>query len=211
MTRTRVKICGITRVEDARAAVEAGADAIGLVFHGPSPRCIDVARAAEIVHAVAPFVTVAGLFVNAPAADIESVLARVPLALLQFHGEETPQECARHERAWIKALRMRADLDLAAEARRYAGACGLLLDSYERTAAGGTGRTFDWQRVPREPGFPLVLAGGLNAANVGEAIARVRPYAVDVSSGVEGVRGVKDAAKMSAFLRAVQAADQARS
>jgi len=210
VSRTRVKICGITRVEDARAAVAAGADAIGLVFHAPSPRCVTIAQAAEIAGAVAPFVTVVGLFVDAPAVDIEAVLARVPLGLLQFHGDETPQACGQSGRPWIKALRMRPALDLAAEARRYAGASGLLLDSYDPAAAGGTGQTFDWQRAPREPGFPLVLAGGLNAANVGEAIARVGPYAVDVSSGVEGVRGVKDAAKMSAFLRAVQAADQLR-
>jgi len=211
MSRTRVKICGITRVEDALAAVSAGADAIGLVFHPASPRFVDDQTAARIACAIPPFVTVVGLFVDAQAERIARTLEHVPLTLLQFHGNEAPGDCERAGRPWIKALPMRPDLDLAGEARRYGTARALLLDGYDRDAPGGTGRTFDWARVPRERHLPLVLAGGLTAQNVGAAVARVRPYAVDVSSGVERVRGVKDAAKMTAFVRAVQAADLASS
>jgi phosphoribosylanthranilate isomerase len=201
--RTRVKICGITRVEDALAAAAAGADAIGLVFAEASPRCVSADQARTIAAALPPFITVVGLFVDAPAARIREVLGQVPLDLLQFHGRETPEDCRQFGRPYIKAVRMTPGVDLAAEARRYAQAAGLLLDAYDPQLAGGTGATFDWTRVPLDLGKPVILAGGLTPENVARAIQAVRPYAVDVSSGVEQSKGIKDAAKIAAFIRTV--------
>jgi phosphoribosylanthranilate isomerase len=201
--RIRVKICGITRVEDALAAAAFGADAIGLVFVEASPRCVSAERARAIAAALPPFISVVGLFVDAPATRIHEVLGQVPLDLLQFHGRETPEECRQFGRPYIKAVRMAPDVDLAAEARRYAQAAGLLLDAYDPQLAGGTGATFDWTRVPPDLGKPVILAGGLTPENVARAIQAVRPYAVDVSSGVEQSKGVKDAAKVAAFVEAV--------
>ena len=198
--RPRVKICGITRVEDGRAAASAGADAIGLVF-ADSPRRVAPDQARAIVAALPPFIKVVGLFVDAPASTIREILGQVPLDLLQFHGAESPADCRACGRPYIKAIRMAAGLDVVGEARRYEDAVGLLLDTFEPGAAGGTGRTFDWARVPTDLGKPLILAGGLTPENVAAAVRAVRPYAVDVSSGVEQSKGIKDAAKIAAFIR----------
>ncbi len=205
--RTRIKICGLTRPEDARAAAALGVDALGLVFYAPSPRAVDVERARAVVDALPPFVTRVGLFVDAPAAQVRSLLEVLPLDLLQFHGDESPDYCAQFGRPWLKAIRMRADVDLQREAARYAAATGLLLDAYRAGTPGGTGESFAWSRVPRDLPLPVVLAGGLDASNVGEAIATAHPYAVDVSGGVEAAKGIKDAAKMAALVEAVRAAD----
>jgi phosphoribosylanthranilate isomerase len=201
--RTRVKICGITSIEDALAVAAAGADAIGLVFAEKSPRFVDIARARAIARALPPFVTVVGLFVDAPPERIREVLGQVPLDLIQFHGRETPEQCRGHGRPYIKAITMGEGVDPGAQARAYDDAAGFLLDAYSPAAAGGTGEVFDWNRVPRDFGRPLILAGGLTPANVAAAIRQVRPYAVDVSSGVEKGKGIKDPAKISAFMRSV--------
>lgn len=205
----RVKICGLTSVDDALGAVAAGADAIGLVFYPPSPRCVTVAQASTIARAVGPFVTVVGLFVDASAEDIEKVLAAVPLHVLQFHGAESPADCARFGRPFIKALRMRDGMDVAAQEREYAeaGAVGLLLDSYSPSAPGGTGESFNWQQVPSERCLPLVLAGGLTPDNAQQAVGAVKPYALDVSSGVESLPGVKDLGRICAFVRAARSVE----
>jgi phosphoribosylanthranilate isomerase len=206
MTRTRIKICGITREQDLDAALSAGADAIGFVFYPPSPRFLDDARAAALARRVPAFVTRVGLFVNAEPATVRATLAEVPLELLQFHGEEDAAYCAQFGRPWIKAARVRPDLDLLEFARRYPGASGLLLDAYVE-AYGGAGQTFDWSLIPRQLPLPVLLSGGLHAANVGEGIRNLRPWAVDVSSGVESAKGIKDAAKIAAFVAAVKEAD----
>lgn len=200
--RTRVKICGIRRREDALAAIEAGADALGFVFHPRSPRAVTAEAAAALVRALPPFVAKVGLFVNAPEARVRSVLEEVPLDLLQFHGEESPDWCARIGRPWMKAVRMAPGIDLVArmEELAAAGASAVLVDAWHPAVAGGTGETFDWDRIPARRPLPLVLAGGLTPENVAEAIRRVRPYAVDVSSGVERRRGVKDPERIRAFL-----------
>lgn len=204
--RTRVKICGITRPEDGIEAARLGADAIGLVFYAPSPRAVTVAQAQAVCAALPPFVSVVGLFVDAPAAEVLEVLQAVPLDVLQFHGDEAAAYCAAFERPYLKALRMRDGLDVAAEARCYADAQGLLLDTYQPGQAGGTGQSFDWKRVPRDLDKPIILAGGLTPDNVAEAIAVARPYAVDVSGGVEQAKGIKSAEKMAAFMRGVESA-----
>jgi phosphoribosylanthranilate isomerase len=205
--RVRVKICGITNTQDAQAAVALGADAIGLVFFPPSPRFVTLDQAAEITRQLPPFVTIVGLFVDADAQTIARAIAEVPLNLLQFHGEERAAECAMHGLRWIKAVRMRADVDLDTAAARYQQAAGLLLDAYCPGIPGGTGETFDWDRIPQRMASRIVLAGGLTPGNVAEAIAQVRPYAVDVSGGVEAEPGRKDAAKMAAFIRGVRRAE----
>lgn len=202
--RTRVKICGITRIEDAQAAVAAGADAIGLVFAEASPRCVTPKQARTLADALPPFITVVGLFVDMPAARVRDILGQVPLNLLQFHGNEAPQDCQQFGRPYIRAIRMAPGVDLAVEARHYEQAAGLLLDAYHPQVAGGTGETFDWARVPRNLNKPVILAGGLTPENVGRAIQTVRPYAVDVSSGVEQSKGIKDVTKIAAFIRAVE-------
>lgn len=207
--RTRVKICGITRLEDALAAAAAGADAIGLVFVDASPRRVDPAQAQAVVAGLPPFIKVVGLFADAPAERVRAVLGAVALDLIQFHGRETAEFCRGFGRPYLKAVRMAGDVDLRVEAGRYADAAGLLVDSYHPQLAGGTGETFDWARVPRDLGRPLVLAGGLTPGNVAAAVAAVRPYAVDVSSGVERSKGIKDAARVAAFIRAVATGDSA--
>lgn len=206
MSAVRSKICGITRVEDALVAAEQGADAIGLVFYAKSPRAVDVSRAQEILRALPPFVTSVGLFVNASRAEVEQVLRQVPLDLLQFHGDETAQDCEGFGRPYIKALRVRPDLALGEQCAAFASAAGILLDSYVPGVPGGTGEAFDWSLVPADLGKPVILAGGLDAHNVADAIACVRPYAVDVSGGVEREKGIKDLHKVAAFLQAVRAA-----
>lgn len=202
--RTRVKICGFTRPEDARAAALLGVDAIGLVFYPPSPRHVGLAQAQAIVAALPPFVTVVGLFVDEEPAFIREVLAQVRIDLLQFHGEESPAYCEFFGRAYIKAIRMRPGTDLAGVASDYRSASGLLLDADDSHAKGGTGTRFDWALIPPECPMPIILAGGLNPENAGAALRQVRPFGLDVSSGVEAAKGVKDKDKMAAFLKEVQ-------
>ncbi|MCC9006674.1 phosphoribosylanthranilate isomerase [Pseudomonas putida] len=206
MSNVRSKICGITRIEDALAAAEAGADAIGFVFYAKSPRAVDVRQARAIIAELPPFVTTVGLFVNASRCELNEILEVVPLDLLQFHGDETPQDCEGYHRPWIKALRVRPGDDLEAACQLYAGARGILLDTYVAGVPGGTGEAFDWSLVPAHLSKSIILAGGLSADNVGQAIAQVRPYAVDVSGGVEQAKGIKDAAKIEAFMQAVKQA-----
>ncbi|WP_027907530.1 phosphoribosylanthranilate isomerase [Pseudomonas taiwanensis] len=206
MSNVRSKICGITRIEDALAAAEAGADAIGFVFYAKSPRAVDVRQARAIIAELPPFVTTVGLFVNVSRCELNEILEVVPLDLLQFHGDETPADCEGYHRPWIKALRVRPGDDLEAACQLYAGARGILLDTYVAGVPGGTGEAFDWSLVPARLSKPIILAGGLSAENVGQAIAQVRPYGVDVSGGVEQAKGIKDAAKIEAFMRAVKQA-----
>jgi phosphoribosylanthranilate isomerase len=201
--RTRVKMCGITRVEDAVYAAALGVDAIGLVFYAGSPRCISAQRAAKIIRSVPAFVTTVGLFVNAAVPEIEQVLELAPVDVLQFHGEEDRDQCERWRKPYIKAIRMQDHVDVDAACRTYRTAGALLLDTHVTGVAGGTGRTFDWSRVPSGSGCPIILAGGLTPDNVADAIARVHPYAVDVSGGIEAEKGIKDHAKMEAFVRSV--------
>ncbi|MDO9104671.1 MAG: phosphoribosylanthranilate isomerase [Methylovulum sp.] len=201
--RTRVKICGFTRVEDAVAAARLGADAIGLVFYPPSPRHVSIEQAIKIVNALPAFTTVVALFVDEQEARINEVLARVTIDCLQFHGDEPPAACRLYDKRYIKAVRMREGIDIAAMARDYHDAAGLLLDAYRADAQGGTGHGFDWALIPPACALPIILAGGLDSANARQAIQAVSPYALDVSSGVELAKGIKDTAKMIAFLREV--------
>lgn len=201
--RVRVKICGITRVEDALSAVAHGADAIGLVFYEPSPRNVNIEQAIEIAQKIPAFVTIVGLFVNAEPEFIRSVTSRVKLDLLQFHGDETPQECACYGLPFIKAIRVKSDTNLVQCAKDFSAARGLLLDAYTEGVAGGTGNVFDWKLIPADLEKPVILAGGLNAQNVALAVSQVKPYAVDVSGGVEVSKGIKDAAKIAAFMQQV--------
>lgn len=202
----RTKICGITRQDDAQAAAGAGADAIGLVFYAPSPRAVTPAQAAQVIAGLPPFVTVVGLFVNATREDVLSTLAAVPLDLLQFHGDETPAYCGQFARPFLKALQVAPEAqpgDLINYAAAYAavrGARGILLDAHAAGLRGGTGRTFNWDVIPSGLALPVVLSGGLSPDNVAEAVRRVRPAAVDVSSGVERAPGIKDHAKIEAFI-----------
>ncbi len=201
--RTRVKICGITRPDDGVYAAEQGADAIGLVFYPPSPRAVDKQQAKLIADALPPFVATVALFVNATEAEINDVLAEVRIDIIQFHGDEPPAFCEQFDRPYMKAIRMRPEVDLNEIADQYASAQGLLLDTYRPGVAGGTGETFNWDRVPRKFNMPIILAGGLTPENVGEAIKQASPYAVDISGGVEATKGIKDAAKVAAFMRGV--------
>lgn len=206
--RTRIKICGLTREADVDAAVAAGADAIGFVFYPASPRYVTPQRAAELARRIPPFVDVVGLFVNEAPETVRAACATAPISLLQFHGDEDAAYCAQFGRPWVKAARVRAGLDLVEFARSFADARGLLLDAFVEGYGGG-GHVFDWTLIPPDlPGF-LVLSGGLTAVNVGDAIRRVRPVAVDVSSGVEAGKGIKDHDKIAAFVAAVRAADAA--
>ena len=202
--RTRVKICGITRAQDAIKAVEFGADAIGLVFYGKSPRAISIDDARAIIQKIPPFITVVGLFVDPSPKDVAAVLHRVSLDLLQFHGDELPSECSAYGKPYIKAIKMREGDDIAAQVARYTSARGILLDTYDPKVPGGTGRVFDWNRIPKGLDKPIILAGGLTPENVWQAITKVRPFAVDVSGGVEADKGIKDVEKMAAFMRGVQ-------
>ncbi len=202
--RTRSKICGITRPADGQKAAELGVDAIGLVFYAKSPRAVNTQKAVEIASVLPAFVSTVGLFVNPAPEEVQAALAEVPLDLLQFHGDESPAFCAQFKRPYIKAIRMRDDIDLAAELECYSASCGLLLDTYQPGLPGGTGESFDWQRIPENLASKIILAGGLNAENVAEAIKQVQPYAVDVSGGVEASKGIKDAEKMAAFMGEVE-------
>lgn len=208
--RTRIKICGITREEDLRAAVDCGADAIGFVFYEPSPRYVSPQQAAELVRWLPPFVTAVGLFVNTSPECISSTLEAVPLDLLQFHGDETAAECRRYGRPYIKAARVRPGLDLVEYASQFPDARGVLLDAFVQ-GYGGAGKGFDWSLIPLALPLPVILSGGLDEHNVGQAIERVRPWAVDVSSGVEASKGIKDAGKIAEFVAGVRNADSRRS
>jgi phosphoribosylanthranilate isomerase len=204
MPRTRIKICGITRPEDGVLAARLGADAIGLVFYVQSARAVDTATALEILHALPPFVTVVGLFVNADPVAIREILRQVPLAMLQFHGDEDPDYCASFGLPFIKAVPMGVATDIRAYERQFMTAAGLLLDSHGGVRTGGSGRCFDWEKIPSSLVKPIILAGGLNPYNVAEAVRRVRPYGVDVSTGVESAKGIKDSGLLRAFMRGVK-------
>ncbi|MDR2195622.1 MAG: phosphoribosylanthranilate isomerase [Gallionellaceae bacterium] len=204
---TRIKICGITRVEDAQAVAASGADALGFVFYAPSPRNVSAQHAAQLAAMVPPFVTRVGLFVNPNEGEVREVLQHVALDVLQFHGDESPEFCAQFHRPYLKTVRVRPDTDLLQCAARYAGAQGLLLDAHVEGIYGGTGESFDWALIPRNLPLPLILSGGLQTDNVASAIRQVRPYAVDVSSGVEAAKGIKDAAKIAAFIKEVKDVD----
>jgi phosphoribosylanthranilate isomerase len=202
-----VKICGLTRLEDALAAARLGAHALGFVFYSRSPRNVTPAQAAEIVRRLPPFVTSVGLFVNAGDQEVARVLNEVPLDLLQFHGEESPEYCGQFRKPFVKALRVRPGVDLLQYAHQFEGARGLLLDAFVEGTHGGTGSGFDLNLIPPGLPLPVVLSGGLSSGNVAAAIRRVRPWAVDVSSGVESAPGVKDAQKMADFFQGVRNAD----
>ncbi len=209
MSRTRIKVCGITRDIDLDAALSAGVDAIGFVFYPPSPRALSLKDAFNLARRVPPFVTRVGLFVNAEPADVRATLAAVPVDLLQFHGEEDARYCAQFGLPYLKAARVRPNStrgDLLEFARAYPTAQGLLLDAWVE-AYGGVGQSFDWSLIPGDLPLPIVLSGGLHADNVIEAVAKSHPWAVDVSSGVEVAKGIKDAGKISAFVDAVRTAD----
>ena len=204
---TAVKICGVSRIEDALAAARSGAHAIGLVFYRPSPRYVIPVQARDIIRALPPFVAAVGLFVDASAAEVRETIAVAPVGLLQFHGSETPEFCRQFGLPYMKAVRVRAETDLLQYARDFQDAKALLLDAYVEGAHGGTGQSFDWSVIPRTLTLPVVLSGGLNVRNVVGAIQQVRPWAVDVSSGVESAPGIKDAAKIAAFIAGVRNAD----
>jgi phosphoribosylanthranilate isomerase len=204
--RTRVKICGITRAEDARAAAAHGADAVGLIFYRPSPRYVTPELARAVVESLPPLVTPVAVFVNPSRTEVEDAID-AGAALLQFHGDETPGFCAAFERPYIKAARIRPGLNLLEYLSPYAAARAWMLDAYHDELWGGTGGAFDWSLVPANAARPIFLSGGLTAANVGDAVRRVRPYGVDVSTGVESSKGVKDAGKIAAFIAGVRNAD----
>jgi len=217
MHRTRIKICGITRLEDLRAAVAAGADALGFVFYPPSPRYVSVAQAAQLAHATPPFVSNVALFVNPSLEEVRAVVEAMPIALLQFHGDETAQQCAAIaqavQRPFTRVFRVRPDTspaDLLECEQRYRAAspwfASLLLDTFV-DAYGGAGKVFDWSLIPKELAPRVVLSGGLSVQNATDAVVRVRPWAVDISSGVEAARGIKDASKIAGFIAAVASAD----
>lgn len=206
--RTRVKICGFTRVEDAVNAALMGVDAIGLVFYPPSPRNVTIDQARSIVARLPAFTSVVALFVDEREERIREVLDRVSIDCIQFHGDESAAACRLYGKPYLKAIRMRADTDLARISAHYADASGLLLDAYHPDAKGGTGSRFDWQLIPRQCSLPIVLAGGLEAGNVRAAVQTARPYGVDVSSGVEAGKGIKDVARMAAFLNEVIEGDR---
>lgn len=201
--RTRIKICGITRPEDAKAAIEAGADAIGLVFYAPSPRAVNIAQAQEIAAVVPPFVTITALFVDPSREEVQKVLDSVRIDLIQFHGDEDEHFCEQFNTSYIKAIRVRQTQDVVANSLRFPSALAFLLDSFKAGVPGGTGETFDWSLIPKESSKPIILAGGLTADNIALAIQQVQPFAVDVSGGVEAAKGIKDPSKIQAFINEV--------
>ena len=215
--RTRIKLCGLTRAQDVQLAVELGADALGFVFYPPSPRAVDAKQAAQLLALLPPFVSAVGLFVNASAAEVRQTLAIAPISILQFHGDETLEQCCaiaqEVQRPFLRALRVKPDMksaDLLECDQQYRSASpyfsGLLLDTWV-DSYGGSGKVFDWSLIPAELAHQAVLSGGLNVQNVTEAVVSVRPFAVDVSSGIESAKGIKDAALMHAFVSAVRAGD----
>lgn len=206
--RTRIKICGITRPQDAAAAVDAGADALGFIFWAPSPRYIAPDRARELVRLAGPYVTTVGVFVNPARDEVLRAIDQAGITLLQFHGDETPDFCAGFGTPYVKAFKPAREGDLLESAMRYAAAAGWLFDAWDERQVGGTGETFDWGLIPAGLARPLILSGGLTVQNIGAAVSRIRPHAVDVSSGVETAKGIKDAAKIAAFVQGVRNADQ---
>lgn len=210
--RTRVKICGLTRPQDVVAAANAGADAIGFVFYDPSPRSVSIAAAVDLLRSVPPFVVATGLFVNPDRDYVEEVLAKVPLDLLQFHGDETPEFCESFPARWIKAIRVKQRGDIEQAFQRYFRASGLLVDAWVADQFGGTGQSFNWDLIPAVRPLPLILAGGLASDNVAGAVEQVRPWGVDVSGGVEvegeAGKGIKHAAKMTDFINEVHRVDE---
>ncbi len=205
--KTRIKICGLRDAATARETARLGADAIGLVFYAPSPRHVEIEAAREIVAALPPFVMSVGLFVDADPDYVRSVLAQVPLDVLQFHGNESPAYCEQFSRPYLKAVRVKPGLNLLEYAASYAGARGLLVDAFVEGVPGGTGEGFDWSLLPADLPLPLILSGGLYPGNVKAAVEEVRPWAVDVSSGVESAKGIKDVAKIAAFVEEVNRAE----
>ena len=201
--RTRIKICGIKHKDDALKAVECGADAIGLIFVDKSPRYVTVDVASAITESLPPFITVVALFMNASAETVSEVIKNVPVNLLQFHGDESAEFCDQFERPYIKVLKMREGVDALSFAQNYPKARGILLDS-DSKAGGGSGERFDWSLIPKNIPVPLILAGGLNPENIAAAVEQVKPYAVDVSSGVESEKAVKDHKKIEQFIKEVQ-------
>ena len=208
--RTRVKICGFTRIEDAVYAAQNGVDAIGLVFYPPSPRHIDIEQAIKITNALPAFTTVVALFVDEQEAQIRKVLAQVPIDCIQFHGDEPAKTCRIYGKRYIKAVSMKDNIDIDALVHEYHDAAGLLLDAYHPDAKGGTGNQFDWELIPKHCSLPIILAGGLDETNAKQAIQTVRPYALDVSSGVEVNKGIKDSLKIAAFIKQVNEGDRVR-
>ena len=206
--RTRVKICGFTQVKDAVAAAKLGVDAIGLVFYPPSPRHVSIEQAKEIVSALPAFVTVVALFVDEQEFQIREVLNHVSIDCIQFHGDESVAECRVYNKPYMKAIRMKPGLDVMEMARQYNDAAALLLDAYHPGIKGGSGSQFDWDLIPELCPLPVILAGGLQVDNVRQAIQSVKPYALDVSSGVEAEKGVKDVAKMTAFIQQINEGDR---
>lgn len=200
---TRVKICGLTRTEDVESAVAAGADALGLVFYEPSPRAVSIADAQTLIRSVPAFVSVVGLFVNPTEQEVREVLSHLPLDLLQFHGDESPEFCSQFQRRWIKAIRVQNREQVIQAFARYHEAAGLLVDAWDPDRYGGTGKSFNWDLIPSERPLPLILAGGLSSDNVFRAVEQVQPWAVDVSGGVERSKGIKDIQKISDFIKEV--------
>lgn len=211
MIRTRVKICGLTRLQDIDSCIENGVDAMGFVFVESSPRCVTIDQAKKLVAHVPPFIQTVGLFMNQSPAEVEQVISQVPLNLLQFHGEETPADCERYPLEYIKAIPMGDEIDASEYASRYKTAKGFLLDSHAVGQSGGSGDAFDWDKFPTNINKPLILAGGLSVDNVSRAVSQLRPFAVDVSSGVEAAKGIKDKAKIAAFIRGVREGDESAS
>jgi phosphoribosylanthranilate isomerase len=209
VNRTRVKICGITRTDDALAAIAAGADALGLVFWEPSSRAVSFDLAAQICRRIPAFVSTVALTVNAEREHLEQIIDKLPVTVLQFHGDESPEYCRSFKLPFIKAMRVRPDLDLVSEIERFGDAQGILLDAYKKDMPGGTGERFDWQLIPGQYRSRIILAGGLTPENIHQAVTSVRPYAVDVSGGVESSPGLKDQHKINEFIANINRADQA--
>jgi phosphoribosylanthranilate isomerase len=209
--RTRIKICGLKDPEHVRIAAGEGADAIGLIFFPPSSRYVSIGEAEKVANAAPPYVTTTAVFVNEKPETIRAILERVPVGLLQFQGDETPEFCAGFAKPFVRAVRMEKGVDLVECSSRFSSARGLLLDAHVAGEVGGTGTSFDWSRIPREALLPLILSGGLTPKNVGRAVREVRPWAVDVSSGVEKSRGIKDPALIVEFIRSVQREDAGQS
>ncbi len=206
--RTRVKICGFTQADDAVAAANLGVDAIGLVFYPPSPRHVSIEQAKKIIQALPAFVSVVALFVDEQEVQIRNVLEQLPIDCLQFHGDESAEACRLYNKPYMKALRVKPELDIMATAEEYQDAAALLLDAYHPGIKGGSGSQFDWNLIPENCPLPVVLAGGLQVDNARQAVETVKPYALDVSSGVESSKGIKDVAKMAAFIQAIKEGDR---
>jgi len=206
--RTRIKICGITLVEDAHSVVQCGADAIGLIFYPSSPRHVQIDQAKEVTNAVGAFVTTVGVFVNPEINYLQEVLRNVPIDIIQFHGNESPEFCLQADKPYIKAIRVKDGIDLEAEAQRYSSSRGILLDSFVPGVVGGTGETFAWEKTNEVKSHPVILAGGINRSNVDTVISEHKPYAIDISSGVEIDKGIKSGAAIEQFMQAVRRQDQ---